>query len=69
MNGPHFRDYHLLLDDHGEHIFGVAHEVAERVRKIDGTTIRSIGEIDRLQRILANDVEYVTPAAMLGPTS
>jgi starvation-inducible DNA-binding protein len=65
MSGPHFRDYHLLLDDHGDQIFGMTDEVAERVRKIGGTTIRSIGQIFRLQRILDNDAEYVTPGDML----
>jgi starvation-inducible DNA-binding protein len=65
MSGPHFRDYHLLLDDHGDQIFGMTDEVAERVRKIGGTTIRSIGQISRLQRILDNDAEYVTPIDML----
>lgn len=65
MSGPHFRDYHLLLDDHGEQIFAMTDDVAERVRKIGGTTIRSIGQISRLQRIADNDAEYVTPVDML----
>jgi starvation-inducible DNA-binding protein len=65
MSGPHFRDFHLLLDDHGDQIFAMTDDVAERVRKIGGTTIRSIGQISRLQRILDNDAEYVTPADML----
>jgi starvation-inducible DNA-binding protein len=65
MSGPHFRDYHLLLDDHGDQIFAMTDDIAERVRKIGGTTIRSIGHIARLQRILDNDAEYVTPADML----
>jgi starvation-inducible DNA-binding protein len=65
MSGPHFRDYHLLLDDHGDQIFGITDEVAERVRKIGGTTIRSIGHIARLQKVADNDAEYVTPADML----
>jgi starvation-inducible DNA-binding protein len=65
MSGPHFRDYHLLLDDHGDQIFGITDDIAERVRKIGGTTIRSIGQIARLQRISDNDAEYVTPADML----
>jgi starvation-inducible DNA-binding protein len=65
MSGPHFRDYHLLLDDHAEQIFAMTDEVAERVRKIGGTTIRSIGHICRLQRIADNDADYVTPADML----
>jgi starvation-inducible DNA-binding protein len=65
MSGPHFRDYHLLLDDHGDQIFAITDDIAERVRKIGGTTIRSIGHIARLQRIPDNDAEYVTPADML----
>ncbi len=65
MSGPHFRDYHLLLDDHGDQIFGMTDEIAERVRKLGGTTIRSIGHIARLQRLSDNDAEYVTPEDML----
>ena len=65
MSGPHFRDYHLLLDDHGDQIFAMTDDIAERVRKIGGTTIRSIGHIARLQRIPDNDAEFVTPADML----
>jgi len=65
MSGPHFRDYHLLLDDHGDQLFAMTDEIAERVRKIGGTTIRSIGHIARLRRILDNDVDFVTPADML----
>jgi len=65
MSGPHFRDYHLLLDDHGDQIFAMTDDIAERVRKIGGTTIRSIGHIARLQRIPDNDAGYVTPADML----
>ena len=65
MSGPHFRDYHLLLDEHGEQIFAMTDDIAERVRKIGGTTIRSIGQIARLQRIPDNDAEYVTPDDML----
>ena len=65
MSGPHFRDYHLLLDDHGDQIFAMTDDIAERVRKIGGTTIRSIGHIARLQRILDNDADYVTPADVL----
>ncbi len=65
MSGPHFRDYHLLLDDHGDQIFAMTDDIAERVRKIGGTTIRSIGQISRLQRVLDNDAEYVTPTDML----
>jgi starvation-inducible DNA-binding protein len=65
MSGPHFRDYHLLLDEHGDQIFAITDDIAERVRKIGGTTIRSIGHVARLQRIADNDAEYVTPADML----
>jgi starvation-inducible DNA-binding protein len=65
MSGPHFRDYHLLLDDHGDQIFAMTDDIAERVRKIGGTTIRSIGHIARLQRIPDNDADYVDPADML----
>ncbi len=65
MSGPHFRDYHLLLDDHGDQIFAMTDDIAERVRKIGGTTIRSIGHIARLQRIADNDAEYVTAPDML----
>ena len=65
MSGPHFRDYNLLLDDHGDQIFAMTDDIAERVRKIGGTTIRSIGNIARLQRIPENDAEYVTPKDML----
>jgi starvation-inducible DNA-binding protein len=65
MSGPHFRDYHLLLDDHGDQIFAMTDDIAERVRKIGGTTIRSIGHIARLQRVQDNDADYVTPEDML----
>ena len=65
MSGPHFRDYHLLLDDHGDQLFAMTDDIAERVRKIGGTTIRSIGHIARLHRIADNDAEYVTPEDML----
>ena len=65
MSGPHFRDYHLLLDDHGDQIFAMTDDIAERVRKIGGTTVRSIGHIARLQRIPDNDADYVTPKDML----
>ena len=65
ISGPHFRDYHLLLDDHGDQLFAMTDDIAERVRKIGGLTIRSIGEIARLQRIPDNDAHYVTPADML----
>ena len=65
MSGPHFRDYHLLLDDHGDQLFAMTDDIAERVRKIGGTTIRSIGHIARLQRIPDNDADFVTPEDML----
>lgn len=65
MSGPHFRDYHLLLDDQGDQIFATTDVIAERVRKIGGTTLRSIGHIARVQRILDNDAEFVTPMDML----
>src|SRR5262244_39064 len=65
MSGAHFRDYHLLLDKQGEQIFDVTDVLAERVRKIGGTTLHSIGHIKRLQRILDNDADYVTPLDML----
>jgi starvation-inducible DNA-binding protein len=65
MSGPHFRDYHLLLDDHGDQIFAMTDDIAERVRKIGGATIRSIGHIARLQRIHDNDADFVTPQDML----
>jgi starvation-inducible DNA-binding protein len=65
MSGPHFRDYHLLLDEHGDQLFGMTDDIAERVRKIGGTTLRSTGHIGRLQRLLDNDADYVTPDDML----
>lgn len=65
MSGPHFRDYHLLLDEQSEQIFAMTDEVAERARKIGGMALRSIGEIAREQRILDNDAEYVDPQDML----
>src|SRR2546421_805507 len=65
MSGPHFRDYHLLLDEQGDQIFATTDDIAERVRKIGGTTLHSIGQIKRLQRILDNDAEVVTPLHML----
>jgi starvation-inducible DNA-binding protein len=65
MSGPHFRDYHLLLDEQGEQLFAVTDAAAERVRKIGGATIHSIGQISRLQRVLDNDADYVTPLDML----
>jgi starvation-inducible DNA-binding protein len=65
VSGPHFRDYHLLLDEQAAQIFATTDEVAERVRKIGGTTLRSIGQIANLQRIKDNDAEFTPPAAML----
>ena len=65
MSGPHFRDYHLLMDEQAEQIFATTDNIAERVRKIGGSTLRSIGHIARLQRVLDNDAEYVTPLDML----
>src|SRR5271168_2042497 len=61
MSGPHFRDYHLMLDDHGGQIFAMTDDIAERVRKLGGTTVRSIGHLSRLQRLADNDAEYVDP--------
>jgi starvation-inducible DNA-binding protein len=65
MSGPHFRDYHLLLDEQADQIYAMTDPIAERVRKLGGTTIRSIGHIARLQRVLDNDAEYVEPSDML----
>ncbi len=65
MSGPHFRDYHLLLDEQGDQIFATTDVIAERVRKLGGSTIRSIGHINRIQRLLDNDAPYVTPEDML----
>jgi starvation-inducible DNA-binding protein len=65
MSGPNFRDYHLLLDEQAEQIFATTDAIAERIRKIGGTTLRSIGHIGRLQRFLDNDADYVTPLDML----
>jgi starvation-inducible DNA-binding protein len=65
MSGSHFRDYHLLLDEQAEQIFATTDDIAERVRKIGGTTLRSIGHIGRLQRVQDNDADFVTPLDML----
>jgi starvation-inducible DNA-binding protein len=65
MSGPHFRDYHLLLDEQADQLFAMTDDIAERVRKIGGITIHSIGEISRLQRVQDNDAPYVTPQDML----
>ncbi len=65
LSGPHFRDYHLLFDEHADQIFAMTDPIAERVRKVGGETVRSIGEIARLQRISDNDAPYVEPSDML----
>jgi len=65
MSGPHFRDYHLLLDEQSDQIYAMTDPIAERVRKVGGVTLRSIGHISRLQRVLDNDAEFVTPLDML----
>jgi starvation-inducible DNA-binding protein len=65
MSGPHFRDYHLLLDEHAEQLFAMTDPIAERIRKIGGLTLHSIGQIARSQRVLDNDAEYVEPLDML----
>lgn len=65
MSGPHFRDYHLLLDDQSDQLFAMTDPIAERIRKLGGTTLRSIGHIGRLQRILDNNADYVEPLGML----
>ena len=65
VSGPHFRDYHLLLDEHADQIFGMTDDIAERVRKIGGTTIRSIGQVARLKRLSDNDADFVDPLDML----
>ena len=65
VSGPHFRDYHLLLDEQGEQIFDSTDDIAERVRKIGGTTLRSIGQISKLQGIEDNDESFVSPGDML----
>ena len=65
VSGPHFRDYHLLLDEHGEQIFATTDPIAERVRKLGGTTLRSIGDIARRQSLVDNDEELVSPRQML----
>ena len=65
MSGPHFRDYHLMLDEQSDQILAMTDEIAERARKVGGTTLRSIGHIARLQRIPDNDAPYVTPEDMI----
>jgi starvation-inducible DNA-binding protein len=66
MTGRHFRDYHLLLDEHGEQIFAMTDDIAERARKIGGTTLRSISDISRHQRLKDNNEEFVAPKDMMG---
>ena len=65
MSGPHFRDYHLLLDEQADQIYTMSDPIAERIRKVGGTTLRSIGHISRTQRISDNDAEFVQPLDML----
>jgi starvation-inducible DNA-binding protein len=65
MSGPHFRDYHLLLDEQGDQLFAMTDPIAERIRKVGGATLKSIGHIGRTQRVLDNDAEYVEPEDML----
>lgn len=65
MSGPHFRDYHLMLDEQSDQIFAMTDDMAERARKIGGTTLRSLGHAARLQRLSDNDADYVTPIDML----
>jgi starvation-inducible DNA-binding protein len=65
MSGPHFRDYHLLLDEHADQIFAMTDPVAERVRKLGEATVRSTGQIARMQRVLDNDADFVEPGDML----
>ena len=65
MSGPHFRDYHLLLDEQAEQLFAMADPIAERIRKVGGTTLRSIGQIAKLKHIEDNDADFVTPEDML----
>src|SRR5450631_1331751 len=65
LSGPHFRDYHLLLDEQADQIYAMTDPIAERIRKVGGSTIRSIGHIARLQRVSDNDADYVEPSDML----
>jgi starvation-inducible DNA-binding protein len=65
LSGPHFRDYHLLFDEQADQIFAMSDMIAERIRKVGGSTLRSIGHIARLQRIKDNDAQYVEPSDML----
>jgi starvation-inducible DNA-binding protein len=65
MSGPHFRDYHVMLDEQSDQIYAMTDPIAERIRKVGGTTLRSIGHIARMQRISDNDADYVEPSDML----
>ena len=65
MSGPHFRDYHLMLDEHADQILAMTDAIAERVRKVGGSTIKSIGHVSRTQRIADNDADFVEPSDML----
>src|ERR1700680_2691684 len=65
MSGPHFRDYHLLLDEQADQLYAMTDPIAERIRKVGGSTLRSIGHIARIQRIKDNDADYVEPSDML----
>jgi starvation-inducible DNA-binding protein len=65
MSGPHFRDYHLLLDEQGDQLYEMTDPIAERIRKTGGSTLRSIGNIAKIQRVMDNDAEYVDPLDML----
>ena len=65
MSGPHFRDYHLLLDEQADQLYAMTDPIAERIRKTGGSTLRSIGHIARIQRVKDNDAEYVDPLDML----
>jgi starvation-inducible DNA-binding protein len=65
MSGPHFRDYHLMLDEQSDQIYAMVDPIAERARKLGGKTLHSIGQVKKLQRVLDNDAEYVTPQDML----
>jgi starvation-inducible DNA-binding protein len=65
ITGPHFRDYHLLLDEHADQIFAMSDPIAERVRKIGAPTLKSVGQISQMQRVLDNEADYVEPSDML----
>ena len=65
VSGPHFRDYHLLLDEQADQLYAMTDPIAERIRKIGGTTLRSIGHIARIKRVQDNDADYVDPLVML----